>query len=136
MALARLPETVQARSKEPLTYTQWGSKVEHMDLTQKAKHPRVGSECILQHFPGSTVRQGMREKAYHPRTGPRCLLTIEEGDERGKVESYTLPSAPSWDSEIEETALFFKFWVTELKLNKRFADRPSSGGRSGAVTIS
>ncbi len=46
-ALDRPPETVQVEPGEPPTYPRWGSEVEDRDLTRKAVHPKVGSECAV-----------------------------------------------------------------------------------------
>ncbi len=83
---------------ESPTYPQWGSEVEHRGLTRKAVRPKVGSECVVRHSPGSKAGQGAREKALRPRTGPCCPLAKGEGD--GSVET------GSWDPEEKETALF------------------------------
>ncbi len=69
-----------------------------------------------------------------------CLAREEEGSDPVMHGS---PLSSSWDPEIEETAPLLMFWVPlaagpalEQKQNKRFSTRPSSGGGSGAVTIS
>ncbi len=78
--------------------------------TRKAERLEVGSECVVQHSPGSTAGQGAREKASRPRTGPCCPLAKREGDGNVETGSRALPSSPSWDPEKKETALM-KFWV-------------------------
>ncbi len=73
-----------------------------------------------------------------------CPLAREEGECNSSL-TRSQPPVPSGDPEIEETALLSSFWVpltmrhwTALgrKRNKRFSTRPSSGGGSGAFTIS
>ncbi len=109
--------------------------------------PEVGSECVVRHSPDSMAGQWAREKASRPQIGPCCPLAKGEGDRSVETGSHALPSSPSWDPEEKETALFWfcvyiVFFIvlcttgTEQKGNKRFSTRPSSGGRSGAVTIS
>ncbi len=131
----------------PLVYPQWGSEVERRDAARRAlfgRRPVAGSECAVQHLPGSTVGQGVQERLGCPsRTAHCCPLATEEVDESGEVLLLPLLSERSSDPEMTEMALLLKIWVplaqpaaeTEGK-NKGFTTRPSSGGRSGAVTIS
>ncbi len=128
----------------PPAYPQWGSEVERRDAARGAlfgRRPVAGSECAVQHLPGSTAGQGVQERLGCPSQTARCCpLAPEEVDESGEVLLLPLLSEPSSDPEMTETALLLKIWVpasggTEGK-NKGFTTRPSSGGKSGAVTIS
>ncbi len=91
---------------------------------------------------GTEDRTGLRQRK---EKGQGLGRAKGEGDGSVETGSRVLPSSPSWDPEKKETALFFEVLGTtglrasggtEQKGNKRFSTRPSSGGRSGAVTIS
>ncbi len=144
-ALARPPETVQAGPGKPQTYPRWGSEVEHRGPTRKAVRSEVGSECAVRHLPGSKAEQGAREKASRPRTGPCCSYCERRGGrECGDWVSCTAILALLGPGEKGNCSFFEVLGTTgwrasggtEQKGNKRFSTRPSSGGRSGAVTIS
>ncbi len=51
--------------REPPAYPQWGSEVERRDAARGAlfgRRPVAGSECAVQHLPGSTAGQGVQER--------------------------------------------------------------------------
>ncbi len=76
------------------------------------RRPVAGSECAVQHLPGSTAGQGVQERLGCPsRTARCCPLATEEVDESGEVLLLPLLSEPSSDPEMTETALLLKIWV-------------------------
>ncbi len=99
----------------PPAYPQWGSEVERRDAARGAlfeRRPVAGSECAVQHLPGSTAGQGVQERLGCPsRTARCCPLATEEVDESGEVLLLPLLSEPSSDPEMTETALLLKMWV-------------------------
>ncbi len=114
-ALTRLAETAQVGPRGPPAYPQWGSEVERRDAARGAllgRRPVAGSECAVQHLPGSTAGQGVQERLGRPsRTARCCPLATEEVDESGEVLLLPLLSEPSSDPEMTETALLLKIWV-------------------------
>ncbi len=102
-------------TKGTTAYPQWGSEVERRDAARGAlfgRRPLAGSECAVQHLPGSTVGQGVQERLGCPsRTARCCPLATEEVDESGEVLLLPLLFEPSSDLEMTETALLLKIWV-------------------------
>ncbi len=81
-ALTRLAETAQVGPRGPSAYPQWGSEVECRDAARGAlfgRRPVAGSECAVQHLPGSTIGQGVQER-WVPISN--CAL-LSAGDRRG-----------------------------------------------------
>ncbi len=136
-ALTRLAETAQVGPRGPPAYPQWGSEVERRDAARGAlfgRRPVAGSECAVQHLPGSTAGQGVQERLGCPsRTARCCPLAIEEVDESGEVFLLPLLTEPSSDPEMIETALLLKIWVPAEQKEKTKDLPPGPPPGEGAV---
>ncbi len=136
-ALTRLAETAQVGPRGPPAYPQWGSEVERRDAARGAlfgRRPVAGSECAVQHLPGSMAGQGVQERLGCPsRTARCCPLAIEEVDESGEVLLLPLLSEPSSDPEMTETALLLKIWVPAEQKEKTKDLPPGPPPGEGAV---
>lgn len=84
--------------------------MEHRDAAREAlsgRRPVAGSECDVQHLPGSTGQEVQEAAWLRSRTAHCCPLATEEADESGEDSFLPLLSGPSSDPEIEEMLFFF-----------------------------